>query len=106
MHIEKNVYDNLLRTLLNLDGKTKNNMKVRMNLQELDIRYELHPKMLANDRIYLPPASYTMYIQEKYNFLIVLRNIKVPMDLHLTFQGACILKNKNFLISKVMMVTY
>ena len=78
MHIEKNVCDNLLGTLLNLDGKTKDNMKARMDLQELGIRHDLHPKMLANDRIYLPPASYTMSAQEKDNFLTVLKNIKVP----------------------------
>ena len=78
MHIEKNVCDNLLGTLLNLDGKTKDNMKARLDLKELGIRSELHPIMLANDRNYLPPASYTMSAQEKDNFLIVLRNIKVP----------------------------
>ena len=78
MHIEKNVCDNLLGTLLNIDGKTKDNMKARLDLKELNIRQELHPKMLANDRIYLPPACYTMSAREKDYFLIILKNIKVP----------------------------
>ena len=78
MHIEKNVCDNLLGTFLNLDGKSKDNMKARLDLKEMGIRQELHPKMLANDRIYLPPACYTMSVREKDNFLGVLKSIKVP----------------------------
>ena len=30
MHIKKNIYDNLIGTILNLDGKTKDNMKARL----------------------------------------------------------------------------
>ena len=78
MHIEKNVCDNLIRTLLNLDGKTKDDMKARLDLKELGIQQELYPKILANDRIYLPPACYIMSAREKDNFLIILKNIKVP----------------------------
>ena len=50
MHIEKNVCDNLIGTILNLDGKTKDNMKARLDLKEMGIRHELHPQVLANDR--------------------------------------------------------
>lgn len=42
MHIEKNVCDNLLGTLLNLDGKTKENEKARRELMEMGIRHDLH----------------------------------------------------------------
>ena len=47
MHIEKNIYDNLLGTFLNLDGKSKDNMKARLDLKEMGIRQELHPQLLA-----------------------------------------------------------
>ena len=43
MHIEKNVCDNLIGTILNLDGKSKDNMKAHLDLKEIDIRHELHP---------------------------------------------------------------
>ena len=43
MHIEKNVCDNLIGTILNLDGKTKDNIKARLDLKEMGIRQELHP---------------------------------------------------------------
>ena len=34
MHIKKNVVDNIIGTLLNLDGKTKNNLKARQDLKD------------------------------------------------------------------------
>ena len=34
MHIEKNVFDNIISTLLNLDGKTNDNLKACQDLKE------------------------------------------------------------------------
>ena len=42
MHIEKNVMDNILTTLLNVKDQTKDNYKARLNLAEMGIRSELH----------------------------------------------------------------
>ena len=44
MHIEKNVCDSVVGTLMNLDGKTKDHIKARLDLQEMGIRHELHPQ--------------------------------------------------------------
>ena len=38
MHIEKNVVDNVIGTVLNMDGKTKDNLKARIDLEEMGIR--------------------------------------------------------------------
>ncbi|CAL1411660.1 unnamed protein product [Linum trigynum] len=43
MHIEKNVCDNVLGTIMNLKGKTKDTMKARLDLVEMKLRAELHP---------------------------------------------------------------
>ena len=43
MHIEKNVCDNIIGTLLAQQGKSKDNMKARLDLQKMGIRKELHP---------------------------------------------------------------
>ncbi|XP_065855861.1 uncharacterized protein [Euphorbia lathyris] len=77
MHIEKNICDNLLGTLLNLDGKSKDNYKERLDLIDMNIRHELHPTGHASS-IRLPHACYTMSSQEKEIFLTVLKNMKVP----------------------------
>jgi hypothetical protein len=38
MHIEKNICDSILGTLLEMDGKSKDGMKARLDLQDLKIR--------------------------------------------------------------------
>jgi hypothetical protein len=43
MHIEKNVMDNILGTLLDIKGKTKDNFEARKDLQEMSLRPTLHP---------------------------------------------------------------
>ena len=78
MHIEKNVCDNIISTLLNLDGKSKDNYKARLDLVELGLRQELHPVVGTNSVVHLPQACYTMTSKEKNLFLNVLKNLKVP----------------------------
>lgn len=77
MHIEKNVCDNLIGTLLNLDGKSKDNLKSRLDLEIWKIRIQLHAKMTDNGRKQLSPASFTMIKKEKYIFCKVLKNVKM-----------------------------
>ena len=44
MHIEKNFFDNIINTLLNVSGKTKDNNNSRLDLHALCCRSELHIK--------------------------------------------------------------
>ena len=76
MHVEKNVCDSLIGTLLNIKGKTKDSVKSRQDLVELGIREQLHP-VLCGNRTYLPPAYYTMSTTEKKRFCHCLINVKV-----------------------------
>ncbi|XP_074343103.1 uncharacterized protein LOC141680892 [Apium graveolens] len=43
MHIEKNICDKILGTLLNIGGKTKDHVNGRLDLKEMGIRKILHP---------------------------------------------------------------
>jgi hypothetical protein len=79
MHIEKNVCDSLLGLLLNIPGKTKDGINVRKDMEEMGIRIELAP-IEKNNRIYLPPACYTMSKAEKTKFCQCLHDIKVPSN--------------------------
>ena len=54
MHIEKNVCDNFVGTLLNLDHKSKDNMKARLDLIDMGIRPELYPTMDSSGKMHLP----------------------------------------------------
>ncbi|XP_060185905.1 uncharacterized protein LOC132615335 [Lycium barbarum] len=53
MHIEKNVCDNLIYTLLGLGKKTKDNLEARLDLKEMNIKPSLWPKKRASGRTYL-----------------------------------------------------
>ncbi|XP_071739225.1 uncharacterized protein [Rutidosis leptorrhynchoides] len=75
---KKMVCDSVLGTLLNLDGKTKDHLKSRRDLQEMKIRAELHPAPLPNGKVYMPPTYFTMDKKEKELFCEILMGVKVP----------------------------
>ncbi|KAK9070469.1 hypothetical protein SSX86_010871 [Deinandra increscens subsp. villosa] len=77
MHIEKNVCESVYETLLNLPNKTKDGLKARQDLEDLGIKPELQTQPKGN-RVYLPPAIYTLNSSEKHLFYDTLSNIKVP----------------------------
>jgi hypothetical protein len=78
MHIKKNVMDNILRTLLDIKGKSKDNLQGRQDLQEMGLRPKLHPYIDDDRRTYLPPAPHTMSTEDKTAFLQVLQDVRVP----------------------------
>ena len=48
MHIEKNFFDNIFNTIMNVEGKTKDNAKSREDLKELCSCPELHRDETTN----------------------------------------------------------
>ncbi|XP_049387467.1 uncharacterized protein LOC125851762 [Solanum stenotomum] len=56
MHIEKNICDSLLGTLLDVTGKSKDHVNSRYDLQEIGIRKELQPVQDDNGRVHLDKA--------------------------------------------------
>ena len=74
MHIEKNVCDNVIYTLLNESGKSKDHLNARKDLQAMGIREELWP----NDNGRYKPALFTMSNAQKDVFLRTLKNVMVP----------------------------
>lgn len=77
MHVEKNVCDSIVSTLLDIKGKSKDGLNSRMDLQEMSIRQELHPEQKGS-RQYLPAAMHTLSKQEKQAFCRRLFNLKLP----------------------------
>ncbi|GJT39211.1 putative ribonuclease H-like domain-containing protein [Tanacetum coccineum] len=79
MYIEKNVCESLIGLLLNISGKTKDEVKVRKDMEAMKIRPELAPReIVGKTSTYLPPACYTMSKAEKTKFCQCLSEIKVP----------------------------
>ena len=77
MHVEKNVCDSLIGTLLNIKGKTKDTLNARLDMVDMKIREELKP-CDHGKRTYLPPAACTLSKKEKISFCQCLHEIKVP----------------------------
>ena len=77
MHIEKNVCESVIGTLLNIPGKTKDGVASRRDLKAMKIRLELVPKEVGK-RTYLPPACFTLSKAEKQQFCETLADVKVP----------------------------
>ena len=48
MHITKNMTESLLNTLMEVKGNGKDSLNTRLDLQELEVRSELHPKLQPN----------------------------------------------------------
>ncbi|XP_078165505.1 uncharacterized protein LOC144560201 [Carex rostrata] len=78
MHIEKNVCDSLIGTLLNIPRKTKDGINARKDMVEMKIRPKLAPQDKGKHKAYLPPAMCTMSKTEKTSFCKCLHSIKVP----------------------------
>jgi hypothetical protein len=76
MHVEKNVCESLLRTLLNTDGKTRDHGHAWADLKKIGIR----PELWLNDSVKgteLPTSCITLSKHEK-EFYGFLKNVKLP----------------------------
>lgn len=66
MHVEKNICESLLGTLLNMKGKTKDNVNSRKDLKKMGIRKKLHLNNPGSFKGTTPP--YVFLKEEKQIF--------------------------------------
>ena len=77
MHIEKNVCDSLLGTVLNIDGKSKDTDKARLDLMDLGIRSELHLYKEGN-RWMKPYPNFGLTSEERKEFGNYIKSVQFP----------------------------
>jgi hypothetical protein len=77
MHIEKNICENILSTLLNIPNKTKDTLSARLDLEDRGIRKELHLLDDTSNSSSKPKACYILKPEEK-KFLQFVSNVKFP----------------------------
>ena len=65
MHIQKNICDSILGTLLNIEGKTKDTFNARQDLEDMNIRKELHLIKRSDGKYVMPAACYTLSKAER-----------------------------------------
>ncbi|XP_057993064.1 uncharacterized protein LOC131174044 [Hevea brasiliensis] len=77
MHIEKNVFDNVFYTVMDVNGKTKDNSKAREDLKVYCKRPELH-LVQYNGRVCKPKATYTLNKEQKQIICQWLKDLRLP----------------------------
>lgn len=77
MHIEKNICDSIVGTLLGINGKTKDEINAHTNLELMNIRKNQHPRRKGNIT-FLPPTLFSMSKDEKSLFCGVFANMRTP----------------------------
>jgi len=75
MHIEKNIYDNILGKIINIKGKTKGTVKTRLDLEKMGLRFDLH---LFNDGDKLKMPLAPLSLPKKCLFYQFLKELRVP----------------------------
>jgi len=65
MHVEKNMCDSVIGTLLNIQGKTKDGLNTRQYLTELGIRSQLHPR--SNGKNIILASSLSYFVKKEEN---------------------------------------
>jgi len=65
MHIEKNFFDNIFNTVMDVKGKTKDNVKARRDLSIHCDRQDLELKDHGNGKVVKPKAAYTLTKEQR-----------------------------------------
>src|SRR3954469_4614431 len=77
MHIEKNICDIIIGTLLNIEGKTKDTLKSRIDLTHMGIRQDLQVQDEGKPRD-MAPAVYVFDKVKRKEFCEVLSLVRFP----------------------------
>ena len=77
MHIEKNICENILWTLLKVEGKTKDTTNARLDLHDMNIRPQYHGVQQGTS-LKFPKAHYVMTEKHRVEFCKFLKGVKFP----------------------------
>ena len=77
MHIEKNVFENIFYTVMDVKDKTKDNLKAREDLKKYCKRPELE-LVHSNGRVIKPKASYILSKEQQRDVCLWLKELKLP----------------------------
>ena len=78
MHIEKNVCESIISTLLQVKGKSKDHLNARLDLEAMGLKPNLHPIRVDGVPTRLLAAPYTLSKSEKKLFCKRRFELKLP----------------------------
>ena len=77
MHIEKNFSENILYTVMDVPGKSKDNVNAILDMEALCAR-ELHLRTRENGNSFKPKAKYTLSIEQSRALCEWFRMLSLP----------------------------
>ncbi|KAG8366052.1 hypothetical protein BUALT_Bualt17G0035900 [Buddleja alternifolia] len=99
------MFDNVFNTVMDMKGKTKDNVNARLDLQNICKRRHLELKEV-NGKYIKPKASYTLTKDERLMVLKWIKNLRLPDGLYdaekqaqipnLTYKALGVMHNKEF----------
>jgi len=78
MHIEENFCDNIINTVMDMPGKTKDDVKARLDMAEMCDHGELNVKYGVNGRTLKPKALYALSLHKRKGVYEWLQQLTVP----------------------------
>ncbi|KAM1286532.1 hypothetical protein ACFX2J_000577 [Malus domestica] len=77
MHVEKNFFDTLVGTILDIEGKTKNTIKARLDLKRMGVQRGLWMNK-DSDKAIMDLAFFSMKLNDKKEFVKFVSSVKFP----------------------------
>jgi hypothetical protein len=77
MHIEKNICESILGTLLEIEGKCKDSENAHLNMEHIGIRQDQH-LVIEDDEYTLPVVLYSLENDDKMILYQFLQSVKMP----------------------------
>ncbi|XP_061373828.1 uncharacterized protein LOC133316129 [Gastrolobium bilobum] len=78
MHIERNVFCNILYTVMDTKGSTKDTLNARLDIANICVRPDLHLVEDTRGRTFKPRAPYTLNKDKKLELLRWVKDLKLP----------------------------
>ena len=97
MQIKKNVFDNIFNIMMDIKGKSKDNVKVRMDLKEYCKRPKLELLKVGNGKVYKPKAKFSFIMEQKCIVCKWVKNLRMQTITLLSWISTLKLMEENFL---------
>lgn len=89
MHIEKNFCDNIINTVMDVPGKTKDDVKARLDMADMCDRAELNVERGVNGRTLKPKASDVLSLDKRKGVCEWAQQLTMP-DAYCSNFGNCV----------------
>ena len=78
MHIENNFFENIINTIMNVHGKTKDNAKSRMDVAYICNKQELHLQLGPSGKTIKPKVKFVLHVDKRRELCEWVKELQTP----------------------------